>query len=53
MKMSKGALLVKADIKEAYRMFPVYPKDQALLEVQWEGILYTDQVLPFRLQSGQ
>ena len=29
----KGALLVKADIKEAYRMLSIHPEDQALLGV--------------------
>ena len=48
----KGALLVKADIKEAYRMLPIHPEDQALLGVQWEGIIYTDQALPFGLRSA-
>ena len=55
-RMGKGALLLKlakADTKEAYRMLPVHPEDQALLGVQWEGIIYTDQALPFRLQSAQ
>ena len=49
LRMGKGALLVKADIKEAYRMLPVHSEDQPLLGVQWEGIIYTDQVLPFGL----
>ena len=56
-RMGKGALfiikLVKADTKEAYRMLPIHPEDQALLGVQWEGIIYTDQALPFGLQSAQ
>ena len=32
----KGALLIKADIKEAYRVLPIHPDDQALLGVQWK-----------------
>ena len=36
----RGAFLVKADIKEAYRMLPVHPHDQSLLRIQWEGITY-------------
>ena len=46
------ALLVKADIKEAYRMLPIHPEDQALLGAQWEGIIYTDRALPFGLRSA-
>jgi len=34
----RGAFLVKAAIKEAYRMLPVHPHDQSLLGVKWEGM---------------
>ena len=47
----RGAFLVKADIKEAYRMLPIHPEDQALLRVCWEGIIYTDRALLFGLKS--
>ena len=33
--VGKGALLVKVDIKETYRMVPVNPDDQPLLPVKW------------------
>ena len=48
----KGAFLVKADIKEAYRMVPVHPQDQCLLGVQWKGNTYVDLALPFGLRSA-
>ena len=48
----KGAFLVKADIKEAYRMIPVHPHDQSLLGVEWEGAVFIDLVLPFGLRSA-
>ena len=48
----KGSFLVKADIKEAYRMVPVHPEDQHLLGVRWNGSIYTDKVLPFGLRSA-
>ena len=32
----RGAFVVKADIKEDYRMVSVHPQDQYLLRVQWE-----------------
>ena len=35
----RGCFLVKADIKEAYRMVPVLPQDQHLLGVKWESTL--------------
>ena len=31
--VGKGALLVKADIKEAYCMVPIHPNDQHLLGI--------------------
>ena len=48
----RGSLLVKADVKEAYRMVPVHPEDQHLLGVQWQGLVYIDKVLPFGLRSA-
>ena len=48
----EGAYLVKADIKEAYRMIPVHPDDQLLLGVRWEDAVYNDKAFPFGLQSA-
>jgi len=48
----RGSFLVKADIKEAYRMIPVHPEDQHLLGVQWEEVVYINRVLPFGLRSA-
>ena len=48
----RGSFLVKADIKEAYRMLSIHPENQALLGVCWEGIIYTDRALPFGLRSA-
>ena len=47
----RGSFLVKADIKEAYRMVPVHPEDQYLLGVQWQGTVFIDRMLPFGLRS--
>ena len=33
-------------------MLPIYPDDQNLLGVQWEGERYTDGALPFGLRSA-
>ena len=38
--------MVKADIKEAYRMVPIYPQDQPLLGIMWEDPLYIDKTSP-------
>ena len=50
--LGRGALLVKADIKEAYRMVPIHPQDQRLLGVQWRGEIFIDRRLPFGLRSA-
>ena len=48
----QGSFMVKADIKEAYRMIPIYPQDQLLLSVKWEDSVYFDRTLPFGLHSA-
>ena len=50
--VGRGALLVKADIKEAYQMIPVHPHDQHLLGVRWNDSYYVDRILPFGLRSA-
>ena len=50
--LGRGAMLVKADIKEAYRMIPIHPQDQWLLGIQWEDHIYIDRMLPFGLRSA-
>ena len=45
-------MLVKADIKEGYRMIPIHPQDQRLLGVQWRGEVFIDRMLPFGLRSA-
>ena len=44
--------MVKADIKEAYRMVPIHPQDQPLLGIMWEDSVYIDKTLPFGLRSA-
>ncbi len=51
-KSGRGAYLAKTDIKQAYRMVPVHPEDRPLLGMVWEGILFVDSALPFRLRSA-
>ena len=50
--LGRKTLLVKADIKEAYRMVPIHPQDQQLLGVQWRGEIFIDRMLPFGLHSA-
>ena len=47
-----GTQLVKMDLKDAYQIVPVHPKDQHLLGISWEGAVYVDHALPFRLCSA-
>lgn len=47
-----GAFLVKADVKEAYRMIPIHPDDHHLLGVRWGKSFFIDSVLPFGLRSA-
>ena len=46
-----NCVMVKADVKEAYRMVPVHPGDKPLLGLQWQGDAWLDTVLP--LDEGQ
>ena len=50
--LGKGTLLVKLDVKQAYRMIPVHPQDRLLLGMEWEGFIYIDKALPFGLRSA-
>ena len=50
--LSRGFLLAKLDLREAYRAVPVHPSDQRLLWVQWRGTYFIDRVLPFGLRSA-
>ena len=50
--LGEGTLLVKIDLKNAYRMVPDYPADRHFLGVQWRGKCYVDTALPFGLRSA-
>ena len=45
--------MVKADIKEAYKMVPIYPQDQPLLGIMWEDPLYTGKTSPLACVQHQ
>ena len=51
-RLGKGALLAKLDIKSAYRLVPVHPRDRDLLGIEWHGACYVDGALPFGLRSA-
>ena len=52
LRRGRGTLLAKLDLESAYRIIPVHPNDRHLLGMQFDGNLYIDTALPFRLRSA-
>ena len=52
LRLGKGTLLAKIDIKSAYRIIPVHPADRSLLGIKWKGNIYVETRLPFGLRSA-
>ena len=50
--LGPGTLLLKVDLRSAYRIVPVHPLDRHLLGICWEDQVYIDQALPFGLRSA-
>ena len=48
----RGALMIKVDIRSAYRVVPIHPDDRWLLGMMWEGSVFVDTALPFGLRSA-
>ena len=51
-RLGRGALMAKFDLKSAYRHVPVHPDDRWLLGMEWKGQLFVDTALPFGLRSA-
>ena len=51
-RLGRGALMAKFDLKSAYRQVPVHPDDRWLLCMEWRGQLFVDTALPFGLRSA-
>ena len=51
LRLGQGTRLVKLDLKNSYRIVPVYLHDHSLLALRWEGSTYADRSLPFGLRS--
>ena len=51
-RLGRGALVAKLDVKSAYRLIPVHPHDRPLLGVRWKDQMYVDKMLPFGLRSA-
>ena len=52
MKLGKGAIMAKFDIKRAYRLLPVNARDRRFLELKWNKEYFIDLALPFGLRSA-
>ena len=48
--LGTGALMSKINLKNAFRLIPVHPRDWNLLGMQWRGKFYIDTFLPFGLR---
>ena len=51
-KLGRGALFAKVDIKSAFRLLPVHPADRHLLAMNWNSQIFIDICLPFGLHSA-
>ena len=51
-KAGKGSMLMKRDLKSAFRMIPICTEDQWLLFFEWEGTYYQELFLPFGLRTA-
>ena len=48
----QGAVILKRDLKDAFRIIAVAVPDQRLLDFIWEKIIYTECCLPFGLATA-
>ena len=51
-RLGKGPLLAKIDIKVAYRLVPVSPYQRHYLGMFWKNQIYVDIMLPFGFRSA-
>ena len=49
LRLGKGALIAKMDIKQAYRNIPVHPTDRYLLGMRWESRIFKRCLLAYGL----
>lgn len=48
----QGSMLMKRDLKSAFRMIPICTEDQWLLLFEWDGVYYGELFLPFGLRTA-
>lgn len=46
-KVAKGALMGKVDVKNAYKIIPIHPADRHLLGIKWRDHYFVDLALSF------
>lgn len=51
-KIGSSCTLAKTDVRSAFRIIPVHPKDYYLLGMHWKGQYYIDRCLPMGLASS-
>ena len=51
-RLGRGSMIAKMDIKQAYCNIPVHTEDRRLLGMRWEDKVYVDTALPFGLRSA-
>ena len=47
-----GCFLAKTDIKSAFRIIPIHPKDYPLLRMKWRGLYFYDRCMPMGCASS-
>ena len=50
--LGQGCFLAKTDIKSAFRIIPILPRDYDLLGIFWQGKYYYDRVMPMGCASS-
>ena len=50
--LGPGSFMAKTDLKSAFRLMPIHPKDWNLLGIYWQSQYYIDLYLPFGLRSA-
>lgn len=50
--LGNGCFLAKTDIKSAFRIIPIAPRDFPLLGIEWQGKFYFDKCLPMGCSSS-
>ena len=52
LRLGRCTMLAKIDIKDAFRLLPLHPRDCHLLGMSWSDGIYIDTCLPFGLRSA-